>query len=278
MPKTRSGPLANCLTNSFAREGGELLFQSAGVQPRAITPRESLVLLHAASYTRSMWLPQIYALQNDFRILAPDLPGHGALANQKFTFDAATETVLAAMAQAGMDRALFVGVSLGGMVAMQIAAQCPGSVAGLILSGCTFDPCGLLCQLILTAEGVVFPRGAARWTRNLERYLTARYPAPMAEEMMAGGTYWQAAADAVRAMRGVHFAGQLARYPGPSLILNGAQDWIHRSAEGLYSRAAQKATVQVIPNAGHVANLDQPEAFTQAVRAFAKAINYTTQG
>lgn len=237
----------------------------------------ALVLLHAASYTRKMWLPQIDALQSEFRILAPDLPGHGTRAAQKFTFAAATEAVLSSMAQAGINRALLVGVSLGGMVAMQMAVQCPDMAAGLVLSGSTFDPRGLLCRLILTGEGVVFPRGAARWTRGLHRYLTARYPAPLVEEIVAGGTYWQAAADAVRAMRGVHFAGLLARYPGPTLILNGEADWIHRSAERLYLRAAQNASIQTIPNAGHVANLDQPEAFAQAVRAFAKTLNHTMQ-
>ena len=73
-------------------------------------------------------------------------------------------------------------------------------------------------------------------------------------------------------MRGVDFAGALARYPGPTLILNGGRDWVHRTAERAYARAAQDARVQVIANAGHIASLDQPDAFTKAVWGFADQV------
>ena len=69
-------------------------------------------------------------------------------------------------------------------------------------------------------------------------------------------------------MRGVDFPAALARYPGPTLILNGQRDWVHRTAERAYARAARNARIQIIARAGHIASLDQPEAFTAAVRAF----------
>ncbi len=217
-----------------------------------------------------MWLPQIARLQTDFRLLAPDLPGHGARAGAKFSFAQAVEDVLGVLDREQIDRALLVGVSLGGCLAMDIAAQYPDRVSGLVLSGCTFDPRGLLCRLVLTGEGYVFPRGARRFTRSLERYLQTHYPGPMADEIMASGTYWDAAADAVLAMRGVDFQAQLASYPGPTLILNGAHDWIHRTAERAFARAAQNATVRTLPGAGHIAALDAPDAFADAIREFAK--------
>ncbi len=235
-------------------------------------PRDAppLVLLHAASYTRKMWLPLTERLRGEFRLIAPDLPGHGALAGTRFTFAQAVETVIGLLDRERIGRALFVGVSLGGCLAMDIAAHRPDRVAGLILSGCTFDPRGLLCRLILTGEGYVFPRGAARFTRSLERYLQARYPGTVADEILASGTYWDAAADAVLVMRGVDFRAKLASYPGPTLILNGAHDWIHRTAERSFARAAGNATVQTIPGAGHIAALDAPDAFTAAVRQFSE--------
>jgi pimeloyl-ACP methyl ester carboxylesterase len=167
---------------------------------------------------------------------------------------------------------VLVGVSLGGCVAMDYASQYPNAVGGLVLSGSTFDPCTLLCRLVLTGESVVFPRGAALFTRTLSRYLRKCYPADVAEEMIMAGTYWNAAADAVKAMRGVDFRTKLASYPGPTLILNGARDWVHRTAERSFAAAAQDARVLPLARAGHVANLDEPDAFADAVCAFANTI------
>jgi pimeloyl-ACP methyl ester carboxylesterase len=234
----------------------------------------ALVFLHAASYTRKMWLPQTRALREEFRTLALDLPAHGSRAGQPFTFADSVQAVADVMADAGILRALIVGTSLGGCVAALFAARHSGQVAGLVLSGSTFDARWWMSRLVLTGEGVVFPRGAARFTRAFHRHVRRRFPDD-AEEILATGTHWHGAAQAVRAMRGVNFAAALARYSGPTLILNGAHDWVHRTAERAYARAAQDARVQVIPGAGHIVNLDQPQAFTEAVRAFARTTYHT---
>ena len=234
----------------------------------------ALVFLHAASYTRKMWLPQTRALRGEFRTLALDLPAHGARAGQPFTFADAGQAVADAMAGANFSRALLVGASLGGCVAALFAAQHPNQVAGLVLSGSTFDARWWMSRLVLTGEGAVFPRGATRFTHAFHRHVRRRFP-DHAEEMIAAGAHWHGAAQAVRAMRGVDFAAALARYSGPTLILNGQRDWVHRSAERAYARAAQDARVQVIANASHIASLDQTQAFTDAVRAFARTTYHT---
>ena len=218
-----------------------------------------------------MWLPQTIRLQDEYRTVAIDLPGHGTRTGEKFTFAAAVEAVRETLAAERITRAVLVGVSLGGCVAMDYASQYPDAVSGLVISGSTFDPSTALCCLVLTGESVVFPRGAGLFTRTLARSLRARYPADVAAEMIAAGTYWNAAADAVKAMRGVDFRTKLASYPGPTLILNGARDWVHRTAERAFAAAAQNARILPLAHAGHVANLDEPEAFADAVRAFANA-------
>ena len=231
----------------------------------------ALVFLHAASHTRKMWLPQMRALQADFRVLALDLPAHGTRAGKPFSFAASVQAVADGMADAGLRRALLVGVSLGGCVASLFAAAYPAQVAGLVLSGSTFDARRPISRLVLTGESLVFPRGASRFTRAFQRNMQRRFPDDAAE-IVAAGTHWHGAAQAVRAMRGVDFAAALARYAGPTLVLNGARDWVHRTAEKAYVRAARNARLQIIPQAGHLAGLDQPAAFTAAVRDFANQV------
>lgn len=231
---------------------------------------ETLVFLHAASYTQAMWLPQTRALSPEFRILALDLPAHGTRAHEPFALRAATETVLRALDDAQISRALLVGASLGGCVGMLFAAEYPERVAGLVLAGCTFNPCRPLAQMVLTGEGIVFVRGAARLTRTFYQWLQRRFPADLADEIIRSGTYWSGAAQAVRALRGVDFRARLAAYAGPTLIVNGARDWVHRSSEASFARCARQSKVVLIPHAGHIPSLDEPHLFTDAVRTFAR--------
>lgn len=230
----------------------------------------ALVFLHAASYTRAMWLPQTRALDGEFRILALDLPAHGTLSHVPFTVQAATKTVLRALDDTGMERALLIGASLGGCVSMAFAAQHPERVAGLVLAGSTFNPCRPLAQTVLTAEGVVFRYGARRFTRTFFAWLRTQFPPDVADEIIADGAHWDGAAQAVRALRGVDFRARLAGYAGPTLIVNGTRDWVHRSSEGAFAQAARQCEVVLIPRAGHVPSLEAPDLFTEAVRAFAR--------
>lgn len=217
-----------------------------------------------------MWLPQTRALSPEFRILALDLPAHGTRAHEPFTLRAATQTVRRALDDAHVSRAILVGASLGGCVGMLFAAEYPERVAGLVLAGCTFNPCRPLAQTVLTGESVVFVRGAARLTRTFYQWLQRRFPADLAGEIIAGGAYWGGAAQAVRALRGVDFRARLAAYAGPTLIVNGARDWVHRSSEAAFARCARQPEVVLIPHAGHIPSLDAPQLFTHAVRLFAQ--------
>ncbi len=230
----------------------------------------TLVFLHAASYTRAMWLPQTLALSGEFRTLALDLPAHGALAGQPFTLRASVDTVLRALDKTHTERALLVGASVGGCVSMLFAAQYPERVAGLVLAGCTFNPCRPLAQMVLSGESVVFVRGARHFTRAFHAWLRADLPPDMADKIIADGSYWPGAAQAVRALRGVDFRARLAAFPGPTLLVNGARDWVHRSSEASFARVARQPQVVLIPRAGHIPSLDAPPLFTHAVRVFAQ--------
>ena len=97
-----------------------------------------------------MWMPQLEALSDEFRVIALDLPGHGALREQPFRLKAAVQAVMESLRQQTRDRALIVGLSIGGYVAMACAHDHPQKIAGLVLSGCCIDyrgPIGILSWL-----------------------------------------------------------------------------------------------------------------------------------
>ncbi len=82
-----------------------------------------IVLVHGAAWTRNMWVQQTEALSDEFRVIAVDLPGHGMLREQPFQLATACQSVMESLKQETSDRALIVGLSLGGYVAMACAHE-----------------------------------------------------------------------------------------------------------------------------------------------------------
>jgi len=237
----------------------------------------AVVLVHGSVVTRKMWLPQLEALSDTYRVLAPDLPGHGARAHLPFSFDASVAMLAEFIRIEAAGRALVAGVSLGGYLAIELAAQHPDLVAGLVLTGCTLNFRGVM-GLYLKAVAGLMARGWLKQSYAQAEARTRRMFPPelddVAEAQLAAGVYPEVLGPSFKGMAGKDFAAMLARYPGPRLILNGERDGTVRRGEAQFLAAMQQGRAQAIPNAGHACNLDQPEAYTLAVREFATAIGW----
>ena len=236
----------------------------------------AIVLLHANGWTHAMWHPQIFALADEFRVIAPDLPGYGSLAADPFTLDGAVRVVANVVTELAGGRAVVAGLSLGGYVAMAHAAAQPEQVAGLALSGCSVAFRGHLRLLTLLTGEICDWLYMRRWGRQLalkqRSEAVANYAPEVIGAQLADGFYPRYWGRALVEMARRDFRALLCSYPGPVLILNGERDRRNRNAEDGQSRAAHDAPIAVMRDAGHLANLDQPEAFTAAVRLFARQV------
>jgi 3-oxoadipate enol-lactonase len=94
-----------------------------------------LVLLHGLGGSRLSWDPQLRALANGRRIAAWDMPGYGASAalDGDMTFTALADSVVAFVAALGVDAVHLAGISFGGMIAQYVAARYPSTVHTLTL-------------------------------------------------------------------------------------------------------------------------------------------------
>src|SRR3954470_9081858 len=232
--------------------------------------RPTIVFLHGTRLTGASWAAQVEDLDDEFHCLAPDLPGHGTAETVAFTVPAAAERVANLIAsEAHGGRALLVGLSLGGYVATAVAAGWPDRVAGLAISGTTAEPVG--------PRSIAYRALAAVFTIVPERYLDAvnswffdwRYPPRIAEPILRDGFSFAGGAVAVRALVGERFRPRLPAYPGPSLLINGEFDLFFRPTERSFARVAANPRRVLIRRATHLTNLDQPDAFTAAIRRFA---------
>jgi pimeloyl-ACP methyl ester carboxylesterase len=230
----------------------------------------AIIFLHGVSYTRKVWLPQMRALSDDYRVAAMDFPGHGTRANEPFDFEEAVQSVGGVINALDAGPVLLVGASLGGCVAMEASRRFRWGVAGLVISGASFDASTPLCRLVLLGESIVFPRIVDFMTRRFERKMRNRLDAPTAETVIAAGCYWKSAGPAVRQLAGRDLIVAMSTFDGPTLILNGRRDFVHRFYERRFSHKGRHAEIQIIPGANHTVSVDRPAEFTAAVRRFAE--------
>ena len=235
--------------------------------------RQTIVFLHSTRLTSAQWAGQVAALQDSFHCLAPDLPGHGRAAEVPFTIDGAAADVAGLIErEAHGGRAIVVGLSLGGYVAMAVAARWPERVSGLVLSGATAEPVGTRA-IFFRALAAVFGRVPARYLDAANRRFFDRLYAPAIHgPILADGFFFAGGALALRSLVGERFKPRLAAYPGPSLILNVRYDLFFRSTERSFAVVAVNPRRTTIRGATHLANLARPEEFTEAIREFARSI------
>ena len=233
-----------------------------------------IVLVHGAAGTRKMWVPQMGDLSDEFLVIALDLPGHGTLRKQPFQLEAAVQAVMESLRRQTNDRALVVGLSLGGYIAMACAHDHSQDIAGLVLSGCCIDyrgAIGILSWLDSSLVTTLFSED--RLTRMQEKALRSRFPEVLVEPQLKAGFSWKVMPRVYRELASHDFPAMLRTFPGPVLVVNGENDKLNRKGEAKLLSATQNGQIQIIRQAGHLCNLEQPEAFTHQVRTFAKRLS-----
>ncbi len=241
----------------------------------AVGPAEApgIVFIHSTRLTRSQWWPQARWLAGRFRCVAVDLPGHGALAGEPFTIDGAVDVVRAAIeAEIPSGRAILVGLSLGGYVAIDTAEAHPDLVAGLALAGCSAEAFGPMAWPFRILA-VVLERAPNRALQMANTaFFQLRYRRGVAEPIVRGGFWAAGGAAAARALLGRRYLDRLARLWTPVLIINGALDPVFGPQGEYWAASCRNGRHVAIPRAMHLSNLDRPKVFADHVAGLAARI------
>jgi len=234
----------------------------------------TIILLHGSSETRQQWTPQTAALSDAFRILAVDLPAHGALANTRFRMGDVVEWLSDLVDKQAGGRAILAGISLGGYVAMEFGALHPEKAKGLVLLSCTAEPTGPGAALfwIATCMMSAAPLGCLAAAKRLAGRIL--YAPEFAHYLT--GYHFRGGAQGIREVLWKSYIEKVRCFPGPILFLNGRRDLPFRSSERRFLAAAPKARLEIIPRAYHVCNLDNPLVVTAAIRDFAESLTSST--
>lgn len=233
-------------------------------------PRDApaVLLLGSLGSDLSMWDPQLPDLSARFRVLRADLRGHGRSPVQDgpYTLDDLVDDVLALLDRLSLARVHLVGLSLGGMVAMRLAARHPGRVGRLavLCASAVYTPASTWVERAATvrAHGTSAVAGTVvgRWFVAPDAERAARF------ERMVVATPDEGYAACCDAIAGADLTADLPRISAPTLAIAGAED-AAAPPERLkhIADAIAGARLVVVPNAAHLANVDQPAAVTTAL-------------
>jgi pimeloyl-ACP methyl ester carboxylesterase len=249
----------------------------------------TLVLIHAFPLDREMWQPQLAALTGKARVLAIDLPGFGqsAAGPEPFTIDSAADLVADLLDAVGApDRAVVGGLSMGGYVAMAFARRHADRLSGLILADTRSEPDDDAAKQ--TREKLIAlareKGGAGVFEQMLPKLLSEDTRANRPEVVeavrrIAARQSGEAVANALAALRDRPDATPgLDNVAVPTLILVGEHDAVTPPVLASSMSARVWGSLMVtIPGAGHLSNLENPEAFNAAVVEFLATVNPATK-
>jgi len=243
-----------------------------------------VLLLHGHPFDCSMWAPQLQERFPGFHLIAPDLRNFGTTSSPNPPADFATyaQDVVALADALGLKKFVVVGLSMGGQIALEVATCYPARTLGLIL-------CDTFAQLDTPEKKAGRYALADRIdTGGLATYAVEVLPKMICAHSIASNP--DMATELVRMMQRAPAAGasaalrtraerrdyvpMLPSLAMPSLVLVGRHDAFTPVADAeLMHRHLRRSTLVVIEDAGHVTNLEQPEAFNAALSDFLQSVN-----
>lgn len=246
----------------------------------------ALMLLHGYTGSGRSMASLARAFQHDFDTIAPDLPGHGRSAERaaghRYDFDACVDDLVATLAATGHDSAHWLGYSMGARLALACAVRHPSRVTSLVLLA---GRAGIADPGERAARRRADEALAARIEeRGIEAFVDEWLAQPLFATLRRFGPEFMERERAARLANDARGLASSLRVLGPAaqpplfdalprvnvpvLLVAGALDERFVATARELARSLPCAEVCVIPDAGHAAHLEQPDAFLRVVREF----------
>jgi 3-oxoadipate enol-lactonase len=257
-------------------------------RPKAVDDAGSgpaVMLLHGYPFDRSMWREQIGLLSSQgYRAIAPDLRGLGETrpTGQVSTMGDMARDVAALMDELKVDRAVICGLSMGGYVALEFFHLFPARVSGLVLAGTRAPADNEQEKLVreqqaqrILAEGMkgiadaTLPKLLAPKTLNEKPKVVAQ----VREMILRANPQGAAAAQRGMAMRR-DYSRDLPGIGLGTLVIVGRADPIRPVADAEFMhRMVPNSRLEIIEDAAHMTNMEQPAVFNNALKRFLELIH-----
>jgi 3-oxoadipate enol-lactonase len=240
---------------------------------------DTILLIHGQPFNRSMWDYQKAMLCKDHRLIIPDLRGYGESGVTKgmVLLDELALDLIHLLEHLSIKKAIIVGLSMGGQIALEMYRWQPSLFRAIVLADTDAraeDEIGYQNRLALSK--VILRDGMEKFTHERihlfmcadtfkNRPAVVRHVENMMKTTNPAGS---AAAQQGRAER-LDYTPLLEKIDFPALIVVGDQDVFTPLESAMYMHTRIKnASLAVIKDSGHIANMEQPDAFNEAMGKF----------
>ncbi len=241
---------------------------------------EWVTFVHGAGGSSAIWYKQIREFQKKFNILLVDLRGHGQSKQKiyqqinRYTFSSISDDILEVLDHLKIKSSHFVGISLGTIIIREISERFPKRVDSLIMGGAVMKlnirgqvlmRFGFLVKSILPYlvlyrlfARIVMPRRTHRESRNL---FIGEAKKLYQKEFKRWFTLISQINPLLRLFR-------IKEAASATFYIMGNEDHMFLPSISKLVRNHVKSTLYIVPNCGHVVNIEQAEIFNQAVLSF----------
>ncbi len=251
---------------------------------------EWAIFIHGAGGSSTIWFKQIKQFKEQFNVLILDLRGHGksrdllrAYVGKEYSFESISQDVLEVMDHLKIERAHFIGISLGTILIRTIAELAPLRVKSMVLGGAVTRLDFRSRFLVSTGNRLknVMP---FMWLYKLFAWIMMPRRSHAESRVLfikeAKKLYKK---EVKKWFRLVNELNPILKYfhekelPIPVLYLMGAEDYIFLAPVRKIITDHKFAFLTIIQNAGHVCNVDQPERFNEESIRFIHLSSGNTQ-
>ncbi|PYM96687.1 MAG: 3-oxoadipate enol-lactonase [Candidatus Rokuibacteriota bacterium] len=240
-----------------------------------------VTLSHSLATTLAMWEPQLPALTAGWRVLSYDTRGHGGTDAPRgaYTLDQLADDAQALLRALGIQRTHWVGLSMGGMIGQTLALKAPELFASLVL-------CDTSSRIPPEAKPMWDERVHTAETKGMEplvegtlaRWLTTPFRERGGEVVervraMIRSTNPVGYIGCCQAISALNLTDRIGAIKAPTLVIVGEEDQgTPVAASRVMNEQIKGSQLVILKSAAHLSNMEQPEAFTQALVGFLKRL------
>lgn len=253
----------------------ELYYETTGEGP-------PVLLLHGLGSSARDWENQIPEFSRSYRVIACDVRGHGRSGKPPGPYSVArfARDVAELLRALDASPAHIIGLSMGGMIAFQIAVDFPDLVRSLVIIN---SGPAVILKKFSQRTGVQLRFFIVRWfgMRAMAKLIGKRlFPDPGQERLLetfidrVAENDPRAYLDSILAINGWSVADRVSKIRCPVLVVASDQDYTAVEVKQAYAAQIPGAVVTVLPNSRHAAPVDQPEQLNRVILDFLGSVNH----
>ena len=250
------------------------------------TSSEWVTFVHGAGGSSSIWFKQIRDYSKQFNVLLLDLRGHGnskptikSAFEKRYTFDTIVDDIVEVLDFEKVEKSHFVGISLGTIIIRQLAENYPERISSMIMGGAIMK-LNVRSQILMRLGNVVKSVIPYLWLYRFFAFI-----------IMPKKNHRESRLLFVREAKKLYHKEFLRWYKLtselkpllrlfrqvdvgiPTLYVMGEEDYMFLPSIKKLAGMQQASHVIVVPDCGHVVNVEQPDVFNKKTLAFLKSVN-----